>query len=545
MSILGKLLIVLNFLAAGAFAYLTLENWKLRHTLTTRALERDVVLAGFPVEAPSEKVDVGSNSVPFRLESGGVLVESISKKDLLKLLPPGGEPYGNSEGETVADQTAEVKRLQKKVLGQIPPLDEKNVKARWDWLYAYLLNLSRSGAERDGVNALFDLRVAERAAMARRDLPSLARTSSQSAALRAMIAVADLGDPQAIIPLVVQASRILTARDAVKQFLLGEVEHAFSGADRAQAEQKLKNAIIDAFEPKGGRAGLGDAAAGAAGWDQLGIAAAEPLTDKASCDKSIAALLAYANSKARQGVTTETAALTGLSTLITSTVGAPPLGFNRDATIDAVATNLLNQKFDEAALPASSTTGGSNSIGEKARRIAHLLYHLDAHRHGLRDEATVTARKAWHDRVAAVVGLQEYVRAAEAQASEYAEASSRLVAVITEEQSAFEAEYQAQVQRVHHLFTQWLTQDAAFKVQDAITKENEKLKDERQTERNNLEAQLKDSREKAKDALAKLTTTQQQLFGIQKQLRDAQAALFTLEQELRRLELDRDKRVGK
>ena len=166
-----------------------------------------------------------------------------------------------------------------------------------------------------------------------------------------------------------------------------------------------------------------------------------------------------------------------------------------------------------------------------------MLYHLDAHRHGVRDDATVAARKEWHGRVAAVVGLQEYVRAAEAQASEYAEASSRLLAAITEEQSAFEAEYQAQVQRVQFLFTQWLTQDAAFKVQDAITSENVRLQGERETERNNLKDELARSIQKAKEALAKLTETQKQLFSIQVQLRDAQAALLTLEQELRRLEL--------
>jgi hypothetical protein len=536
MSILGKLLIVLNFLAAGAFAYLTLENWKVRHNLTTKALSRDVALVGLPVEPPSGSANVGSDSVPFHMESNGTLIENISKKDLVQILPKGDDVFGNTEGETVADQTAEVKRLQKKLLGPGPaliqPLDDKNPKTRFDALQAFLLNLARSGAERDGVNALFDLRVEGRGDSARRDLPLLGRTPSQSAALRALLAVSDLKDPQAITPQAAQASRILSAREAQKQFLLGEVKQAFAGADREQAEQRLTNAVINAFEAKDGRGGLGDAATGAAGWDQLAIVAAEPLTDKASCDKAIAAILAYANGKA--GVTSETAALNGIATLI----NPPPINFNRDATIDTVATNLLNFKFDEAALPAIGT-GANNSTGEKARRIAHVLYHLDAHRHAAaaRDEATVAARKAWHERVATVVGLPEYVRAAEAQASEYADAASRLVAAITEEQSAFEANYQAQVQRVHFLFTQWLTQDAASKVQESITKENEKLKQERETERNKLRDELKKSIDDAKDSLAKLTNTQKQLFEIQKQLRDAQAALFTLEQELRRLEL--------
>ena len=532
MSILGKLLIVFNLLAAGAFAYLTLENYKVRHNLTTQALTRDIALGGLPVEPSDPPIKVDSDRVAFPYQSGGSQVESIAKKDLVRLLPPGGDLYGNTEGELIPDQTAEVKRVQKKVFGTsvIPAFDVGNPKPRFDWLRAYLLNLARSGAERDGVLALFDLRDPTRSGPARRDLPYLARTPSQVAALAAMVAVADLGDPQGIAPANVQASRILVAREAVKQFLIGEAAH---GPADQEGQQRLKNAIIDAFEAKGAAGRVKEAAGGAKGWDDLGDVAAEPLTDKASADKAIKALLAYATTKANSATPTEAAALAGIGTL----VSPPPLGFNLDATIDAVATNLLNHKFDEAAQPGAKSSGAANTAGEKARKIAHVLYHLDAHRHGLRDEATVSARKEWHNRVAAVVGLQEYVRAAEAQASEYAEASSRLLAAITEEQSAFEAEYQAQVQRVQFLFTQWLTQDAAFKVQDAITNENVRLMGERETERNNLKEDLKSSIQKAKEALAKLSATQSQLFAIQKQLRDAQAALFTLEQELRRLEL--------
>jgi hypothetical protein len=530
MSLLGKLLIVLNLLAAGAFAYLTLENWKVRHNLTTAALTRNVALNGLPVEAPSTPGSVGSDQVPFHMEADGTIIESVAKKDFIKVVPPGDDFYGAKGGDTIADQTAEVKRLQKKLFEPIPAL-ENDPNPRFNALRGYLLNLARTGAERDGVNALFDQHVEDRRYMARRDLPLLGRTPSQSAALRALVAVAELGDPQSITPQAAQAARILTTREAVRQFLLGEVPHGVAGAgDRTEAERKLTNAILGAFDRKGGAEDVAAAAtADQEGWKQLAIVAAEPLTDKPSCTKTITALLAYATGK--QITPTEGAALTGIATLIEP----PPVNFNRDATIDTVATNLLNQKFDEAALPAIGK-GQPSSSGEKARKIAHLLYHIDAHRHGLRDEATVAARKAWHERVAAVVGLPEYVRAAEAQASEYAEAASRLVAAITEEQSAFEADYQAQVQRVHFLFTQWLTQSAAFNVQEAITKENDKLKAERETERNNLQKELTKSVEEAKLALTKLTSTQKQLFDIQKQLRDAQAALLTLEQELRRLE---------
>jgi hypothetical protein len=531
MSILGKLLIVLNLLAAGAFAYLTLENYKVRHALTARALQNDVLLAGLPVEPGDTSGSKESDNVPFHFESGGTVIQQISKKDLAKLLPKGGETYGET-GETIANQTDEVKRLQQKVMSSshIPALNAQDPMPRLAALHGYLLNLARSGAERDGVNALFDLRT-DRRDMARRDLPYLARTSSQVAALQAVVAIADLGDPQAITPAAVQASRIGTAREAVRQFLLGEVPHGAAGSgDRSEAERKLTNAIVNAMDGKGPKEEISNSTTDKS-FEHLAIVAAEPLTDRASAGRAIDALVAYATSKA--ATPTEKTALTGIATLIN-----PPVNQNLNTEIDAVATNLLNSKFDEAALPALKTN--NNSVGEKARKIAHVLYHIDAHRHAARDEAAVSARKAWHERVAAVVGLQEYVRAAEAQASEYAEASTRLLAVITEEQSAFEADYQAQVQRVQLLFTQWLTLDSAFKAQDSITTQNVKLKEQRETERNSLKESLASSILKAKSALEKLTATQKQMFDVQKQLRDAQAALLSLESELRRLEERRE-----
>ncbi len=135
------------------------------------------------------------------------------------------------------------------------------------------------------------------------------------------------------------------------------------------------------------------------------------------------------------------------------------------------------------------------------------------------------------------MGLPAYIRAAEAEASEYADASQRLLGVITEEQSAFEAEYRSQVQRVLSLFAQWQVLDNQLKAQDAITKENERLRNERQTEKTNLEKSLAQAKEEAKTALGKLKATQARLFAIQKDLRDAQSAILALEKQLRQIEL--------
>jgi hypothetical protein len=520
MSILGKLLIVFNLLAAGAFAWFTLENWKLRQDLTFRALENEVRLRGLPVDPGEAPSSLDKNRVVFPIElHPGTVLESLSKKDLARLLSPGDDTFGDKSGELIANQGDELKRVQKKVIETVRAAGDNN---RYGFLKTYLLNLARGGAERDGINALFDMLDPNKAKEARNDLPFLARTSSQIAALQAAVEVAKLGNIDPGTPEIVRATRVAAAREAVRQCLLGEASHGASGDEEIR---KLKNAI----EGKASKDEIVRLAGTGSGFDHLADALAEALADKPSQDKAVAALVAYAALKA--GPPSEKAALVGIGALI----NPPAVGANNAGTVDQVAENLLNSKFDDAAVAAGGKTG--IAIGEKARKIAHILYHIDAHRHAARDQATVDARRAWHTRVAGIVGLQEYVRAAEAQASEFTEAAQRLLSVITEEQGAFEAQYQALVQRVQFAYTQWLTLDAAFKVQDTITKDNERLKAERETERDNLRTALTAAIADTKAALERLQKDQGQLFRIQKQLRDAQAALMSLEIELRRLEL--------
>jgi hypothetical protein len=531
MSLLGKLLIVFNLLAAGAFAYVTRENWNARRALTYREFENEVRLRGVPVEAPNplpSGVDKDNVAFPFQVNPS-TFVETLEAKRLVALMPAGGQ-YG---GEAVADQTAEVKRLQPKVISTIPAAAEgQDPKDRFAWLGAYLLNLARSGAERDGVNGLFDLRLPERAYLARRDLPLLGRTASQQAALRCLIEIADLDYLAANTPDDQRAARVAIARDAVKRFLLGEVPHAVgAGGDKTEAERRLINAIENAFGGKGAKEEVEGAATDPL-FKQVAALAGEPLTDRGSVDRATEALRAYAVGK--KVTESEGAAMAGVVTLIRP----PALGFDLVKQIDTVGLSLLNAKFDDAARPAKDT-----SAAEKTRKIAHLLYHIDAHRHDDKTPEVVTDRKAWHQRVATVVGMQEYVRAAEAQASEYAEAAQRLISVITEEESSFRAQYLEQLQRVTILYTQWLTVEAQFRAQEGITKENERLRNERQTERDNLQAALTQATADAKAALEKLKKTQGDLFAIQKQLRDAHAAVLNLEGELRKLELPKDKDV--
>jgi hypothetical protein len=513
MSGLGKALIILNLLAAGAFVYFTLENWKVRQELSWAALSREVSLRGIPLDAP-EKPPSGLDKDNVAFVFNGPQdrrTETLAKDKLNKLMPNGGEDYG---GEAVADQTAEVKRLQAKVLGAIPPAGQ-DPQPRFNGLRGFLLNLAWTGADRDGVNALFDLRDQSKGYLARRDLPYLARTASQVAALKTLVDIAEIGDPQAIANPNVRAGVIAAAKESVKRFVLGEVEGG-SGTEEGRA---LKNALSDILEGKGQKGAVQGEFA------PLAELAAQPLDGRPAITNATAAIEQYVKSKA--ATPAETAVLGDVVVLI----NPPAAGFNLNGTIDTAGTNRLTQHFEEAAQPAKEK---GNSPEGKARRIAHLLYHIDAHRYN--QPAAAAARKAWHERVAVIVGLPEYVRTAEAAASEYAEASQRLVAAITEEQSTFEAEYQTQVQRVQFLFSQWLALDTQLKAQDKLTQVNETLRGERETEKKKLQDELKDAQQKAKEAVEKLKEAQGRLFTIQKQLRDAQDAILSMEKELRKLE---------
>ena len=124
----------------------------------------------------------------------------------------------------------------------VPGIDVDNGRARLGRLQTYLLNLARTGAERDGVKGLFDIFVdPTKRESARRDLPFLGRTSSQVEALKTMINVLDLGDPQAIPDEGARAAQITKARDAVKRFALGEVGHG--GGDTAELDRQMRNLL--------------------------------------------------------------------------------------------------------------------------------------------------------------------------------------------------------------------------------------------------------------------------------------------------------------
>jgi hypothetical protein len=530
MSVLGKILIVLNLLVAGAFAYVATENWKTRQDLTFADFRNTVQIKGLPVAPPEGVKDVGADRVPFVFEiNANTNLDSLSKETLGKLIPRGDQEFG---GEAVADQTAEVKRVHDKVKALVvaaKPEEKLGV------LRTYLLNLTRSGTERDGVIAVFDMKESSRSAFARADLPYVARTSSQVSALKTLVDIGGLGDPAAIVPADSQASRIKGARDSVSRLVLGEVSHG-AGTGGADAVRKLSDAAIDVLKPGANdstkQALVAAATADADGFKHLADLAVNPLKTRADVEAAVNSIRDFVTGKTMTAA--EKAALTEIVGMIASNSA-----MTSQEIIEKAATALLDQKFDEAEAPAAAgktaNASGVTPEGEKARRIAHVLYHIDAHR--TYDANAKEARNQWHTRVSMIVGLKEYVMAAEIQASEYSEAANRLLSVITEEQSAFEAEYLTRVQRAVFLNSQLVSVEAQLKQQVTITGENDRLYKERVTERDDLKTKLEMAQQGAATALDRLKEAQTRLFKIQKDLRDAQQALLTIEKQLRQLEL--------
>lgn len=182
MGVLGKVLIVLNILAAGAYSYLALQSRKVRQEAAFAVFRHEVAVAGLPpvpgktyandAEVSLDFQYADSAPVSFRAEdpkSPGVrtaqvpteaggpvsrVVPVMPKKDFEKLFAgaTGGEELG---GGTVASQLEEVRRARKKVEEVL----ESDVLAAGDAklkkVYAYLIDQARTYEERAGLAAKF------------------------------------------------------------------------------------------------------------------------------------------------------------------------------------------------------------------------------------------------------------------------------------------------------------------------------------------------------------------------------------------------------
>lgn len=493
MGILGKILIFLNLLAAGALAYFALQVQKINQEYAYAAVRAELQVTGLPLESPVTQVPTDPEEmVAFPVDQAkGVALEELPVRVLNRAIPSGGKEYGTGGGAGVANQTQEVVRLQEVVLKKINEAGDEKLNR----LRQYLLNLARTGLERDSVVALFDLLNPRRARFAKADLYGLGYTPSQQAALKAYYAVANIGD----VSQKEAQLKIPAAKTALKTFAEGEA--------KAYPAEKRPADVGPVLEVENSN-----------------------VSTAAEIDAVKTKLATYATGRAF--TKTEAEALNALIDIYNTPTTTP-------SQIEKLALALLNDKFEVAKLPFSESKGTS-SKAEKARTIAHLLYFIDADRHLVSpetDAAIVADRKEWHARVAAIVGLAEYTKAADRQADEFQAGADRLRNIIAQEEAAFREEYETLIGQAQALAARYFDLQAQLKRSESILQETTDILEKRKTERDELKTRLAKTEMAAKEALAKANEKANELFRLQMELRNQRMRLSELERELRKREL--------
>ena len=174
---------------------------------TDAALTAEFVSRGTSLEAgdpmPPDRLE--ENFVPFDFNLYGIQrIDQLPKDKVKKLIPAGGTPTENwpfpaRADEFITNQTDEVKRIRKIFDAEVVRRGNDAAKLR-TFLTTYLINLARTGPERDGINALLrDYPVEFWRDVARKDLPYLGRTAMQQDALRAIGDIAAFLDNDLIL----------------------------------------------------------------------------------------------------------------------------------------------------------------------------------------------------------------------------------------------------------------------------------------------------------------------------------------------------------
>ena len=531
MGLLSKILMGLNLVAALAFIYLGTTVWSKRQEWTYSVFRHTEALIGLPLGSPLDSPldgDAGTGDiVPFDFPvNDGLRLTEIRKSTLQKIVPAGGNEFG---GDAVASQTAEIKRVQQKVMSFVDAAD--GAAAKRALLLKYLNNLARTGAHRDGAFALLrDIFNPNRRDSARREIGLLARTPTQTDTLKTLAAIGDKTGTQ-------------SARQAVLDLLKTTAPLGISGDTkeaRDEAERNLRNALADI-----------DAAAKTDAVDRNALAAGKKklldlvsseavkgtlstivdllqvaLDEPAQADNARKALRDIVLSSARSD--SEKAALNALADIL--------MDGKSDANERAIAAGkaVLQQYFDDAAAPATvsrETSGGSvNESSDKARQIAHILYHLDADKRDFRD------RWDWQQRVIAIVGLNRYVETANSQAIALGEMAQRRRGSIRQEELVFRADYLGQMQTALELADRLSGLNAEQSILENQKSNAQVNVNNRTKERENLERNLDDNKASAKRFLADLAAREKEIFSLLQEMNSHKQDLLDLESKVRERE---------
>ncbi|HEY1378544.1 MAG TPA: hypothetical protein VGF55_17220 [Gemmataceae bacterium] len=184
---------------------------------------------------------------------------------------------------------------------------------------------------------------------------------------------------------------------------------------------------------------------------------------------------------------------------------------------DQAGVDRLVAQFEDIAKRAVNPQADRET---RRRAIADFLYNFgyDAAR---------------HQRTQAVVGLEQYVGAAERGIVRMQAVVARDRRVIADEQAAFVAQYQAEVPELTVLAGQLQALEAKLTEQKELVQRHTALKNARTAEVMDYTNKLAAEKQKAAEEFAALAAIQKELFNVQRDWAEAQARNQQLEQELR------------
>jgi hypothetical protein len=198
---------------------------------------------------------------------------------------------------------------------------------------------------------------------------------------------------------------------------------------------------------------------------------------------------------------------------------------------DEVIRALQNLKEDSVAsltgkleAIAAQTTKGDRET--RRRAIADFLYNFEY-------------TDVWHKRAQAVLGLDQYVAAAERQTLRLRDMIGRDRQVIAREQAAFVAQYQAVPPELTVLADKLQSLEAKLTEQKELVQKHTALRNARKTEVMTLSNQLAEEKQKAAKEFAALESVQRELFAVQRDWAEAQARNVQLERDLRAKETEK------
>jgi len=153
-STLGRVLIILNLLAAGAFIYVGLMDRKIREDAAFRVFLHEFAIAGLPLEDGKAVVDADHVAIDFQY-SNSQAIDQLNRRSFSQLFIPvrGGQELDEAAGkEPITSLLAEVKRTQNRVNEVLDSIEA--VPVRIDKLYAYLINQAKTFEERERIRAM-------------------------------------------------------------------------------------------------------------------------------------------------------------------------------------------------------------------------------------------------------------------------------------------------------------------------------------------------------------------------------------------------------